>query len=96
MNLPQKKEPPLPGPSKFVEERGMVRGATGSWVQCANGFGEISLRLLSGSPRTRGEREKCNGSAITSIYIGVPYKILGKKPPGEEFVLHLRASIEIV
>ena len=43
----------------------MERRATGSWVQGANGFGEISLRLLSGSPRTRRER-KPNESAIAA------------------------------
>jgi hypothetical protein len=53
--LSTEKEPPLPGPllHKYVEEREMERCATGSWVQWANGFGEISLRLF---PHARRER----------------------------------------
>ena len=51
MNCHRKNEPPLPSPllHKRVEERemgrGLGRGAAGSWVQCAKGLGEISLRL---------------------------------------------------
>ena len=76
--LHRKKEPPLPSPllHKCVEEREMERCATGSWVQCANGFGEISPRLLSGSPRTRGERKAQRIGHHK--YIGGAYKILGR------------------
>ncbi len=51
----------------------MERRTTGSWVQCANRFGEISLRL---SPHAGGERTAQRIGQHK--YIGGAYKILGR------------------